>query len=168
MDARLDDDAGYVSTGHLPSPEDVQRLVRDAYDRFKSNDEGENSQVYPALARVPRDLFGICVVGTNGNVFAVGETDHEFSIMSVSKPFIFALICQLIGHEEARAKLGANATGYAFNSVAGIERMPDGRTNPMAMPARSPPRVSCRARLWPTNGRLSTTVCRPLPGASFR
>jgi glutaminase len=131
MDARLDEDTGYISTGHLPSPEQVQKLVRDAYDRFKSDTEGENSQVYPALARVSRDLFGICVVGTSGNVYAEGATDHEFSIMSVSKPFIFALICQEIGHEQAREKLGANATGFAFNSVAGIERTPDGRTNPM-------------------------------------
>jgi len=61
----------------------------------------------------------------------MGETDHEFSIMSVSKPFLFALVCQLLGAEDARAKLGANATGFAFNSVAGIERIPDGRTNPM-------------------------------------
>ena len=85
----------------------------------------------PALARVSTDLFGICVCGTSGNLYSVGETEHEFSIMSVSKPFIFALICQEIGHEEARAKLGANATGFAFNSVAGIERTADGRTNPM-------------------------------------
>ena len=128
---QLEEDTGYVSTGRLPSPDQIEKLVRDAHARFKSHDEGENSQVYPALARVPRDLFGICVVGTGGNVYSVGETEHEFSIMSVSKPFIFALICQEIGHEEARAKLGANATGFAFNSVAGIERMPDGRTNPM-------------------------------------
>lgn len=121
----------FISTGTLPTPERITALVSEAYQRFKSNTEGENSQVYPALARVPRDLFGICVVGTSGNVYSVGETEHEFSIMSVSKPFIFALICQEIGHEEARAKLGANATGFPFNSVAGIERMPDGRTNPM-------------------------------------
>jgi glutaminase len=80
---------------------------------------------------VDRNLFGVCVVGVNGNVIAAGDTDYEFSIMSVSKPFIFALICQQIGHEQARAKLGANATGFAFNSVAGIERTADGRTNPM-------------------------------------
>lgn len=120
-----------VSTGHLPSPELVEKLVRGAYDEFKGDKEGQNSQVYPALARVSPDLFGICVVGTSGNVYSAGDVDHEFSIMSVSKPFIFALICQQIGHEEARAKLGANATGFAFNSVAGIERTPDGRTNPM-------------------------------------
>ena len=121
----------YVSTGHLPSPERVQELVAEAYERFKSNTEGENSQVYPALARVPRDLFGICVVGTPGNVFAAGDTEHEFSIMSVSKPFLFALVCQEMGAEQAREKLGANATGLAFNSLAAVERSPDGRTNPM-------------------------------------
>jgi len=122
---------GYVSTGHLPTPEIVRSLVDDAYERFRSDTNGENSQVYPALARIPSDLFGICVVGTNGQVYGVGETEHEFAIMSVSKPFVFALVCQLMGAEEARAALGANATGYAFNSVAGIERTADGRTNPM-------------------------------------
>jgi glutaminase len=121
----------YVSTGHLPPADLVKALVTDAHERFQNNAEGENSQVYPALASVPSTLFGICVVGTNGVVYAVGDTDHEFSIMSVSKPFLFALICELIGAEDARAKLGANATGFAFNSIAGIERTLDGRTNPM-------------------------------------
>jgi glutaminase len=121
----------YVSTGHLPSPELVKELVSEAYKRFKSNTEGRNSDVYPALARVPSDLFGVCVVGTSGNVYAVGDTDHEFSIMSVSKPFVFALVCQEMGAEQAREKLGANATGLAFNSLAAVERSPDGRTNPM-------------------------------------
>ena len=121
----------YVSTGHLPDQEAVRNLVAEAHERFKSNSEGENSQVYPALARVPSDLFGICVVGTNGNVFAVGDADYEFTIMSVSKPFIFALVCQELGVEEVRQRIGVNATGRAFNSLEGIERGPGGQTNPM-------------------------------------
>jgi glutaminase len=124
-------DNPYVSTGHLPPAEEIVRLVDEVHARYKSNTDGKNSQVYPALAEVPSELFGICVVGTNGEVYSVGEAEHEFSIMSVSKPFVFALVCQAIGAEEAREKLGANATGYAFNSVAGIERSPNGRTNPM-------------------------------------
>jgi glutaminase len=51
--------------------------------------------------------------------------------MSVSKPFVFALVCREIGVEAAREKLGVNATGRAFNSLEGIERSADGRTNPM-------------------------------------
>ena len=51
--------------------------------------------------------------------------------MSVSKPFVFALVCEAIGAEQAREKLGVNATGLPFNSLAAVERSADGRTNPM-------------------------------------
>jgi glutaminase len=124
-------DYPYVSTGHLPPAEEVVRLVNEVHERYKSNADGRNSQVYPALAEVPRELFGVCVVGTNGEVYAVGDAEHEFSIMSVSKPFVFALVCQAIGADQARQKLGANATGLPFNSLSAVERSRDGRTNPM-------------------------------------
>ena len=121
----------YVSTGCLPPPDRVTTLVAEAHERFKSNAEGKNSTVYPALERVPSNLFGVCVAGTSGNVYAVGDAEYEFTIMSVSKPFVFALVCQELGVEDVRQKIGVNATGLAFNSLAGIERDPDGRTNPM-------------------------------------
>jgi glutaminase len=121
----------YVSTGHLPSPDMIRDLVAEAHDRFKSNSEGSNSQVYPALAKVSSKLFGVCVIATNGNMYAVGDAEYDFSIMSVSKPFIFALVCQSLGPEQARERLGVNATGLPFNSLAAIERSADGRTNPM-------------------------------------
>ncbi len=124
-------DTPFVSTGDLPTPEMVTALVAEAHARFKSNADGENSQVYPALARVPSNLFGVCVAGVSGKVYAAGDTDYQFSIMSVSKPFVFALVCQQIGAERAREKLGVNATGLPFNSLAAVERSTDGRTNPM-------------------------------------
>ena len=77
------------------------------HERLKSNTDGQNSQVYPALASVPSDLFGICVVGTSGNVYAVGDSDYEFTIMSVSKPFIFALVCEAIGAGSRSARKSA-------------------------------------------------------------
>ena len=124
-------DDSYVSTGHLPREDRVRSLVAEAHERFRSDTEGENSQVYPALARVPSGLFGVCVVGTSGNVYPAGDAGHEFTIMSVSKPFVFALVCQAVGVEAVRQKVGVNATGRAFNSLEAIERGPGGRTNPM-------------------------------------
>jgi glutaminase len=124
-------DTVYVSTGRLPRPEVVQALVTEAHERFQSSNEGENSPVYPALAAMPSDLFGICVAGTNGNHYAAGDADYEFSVMSVSKPFVFAMVCELLGPEEVRAKLGVNSTGLPFNSLAAVEQSMDGRTNPM-------------------------------------
>jgi hypothetical protein len=114
----------YISAGHLPAPEMVQSLAQDTHRRSKSNSDGKNSQAYPALARVPSELFGVCVVGTSGRIYGAGDVDSEFSIMSVSKPFLFALICETIGPEEARAKFGANATGLPFNSLAKIAANP--------------------------------------------
>jgi glutaminase len=121
----------HVSTGRLPSPEQVTAMVARAHAQYKSNTDGQNSQVYPALARVPGDLFGLCVVGTSGNVYAVGDADYEFAIMSVSKPFVFALVCEILGADEVREKIGVNATGLPFNSLAAVEGSANGRTNPM-------------------------------------
>jgi len=124
----------FVSTGHLPKPEAVGQLVEEAYQRFKSNSDGKNADAYPALERLPGDLFGICVVGTDGRTFGTGDFEHEFSIMSVSKPFVFALVCQQLGAEELRDKVGANATGLPFNSLSAVENSTTGRTNPMVNP----------------------------------
>ncbi len=120
-----------VSTGHLPATERVRALVAEAHERFKSIDEGKNADYIPALAKVPSDLFGVCIAGTSGIAFAAGDAEYEFSIQSASKPFVFALICQILGEDEAREKLGVNSTGLPFNSVVGIERSSDGTTNPM-------------------------------------
>ena len=90
-----------------------------------------------SILRWPRlhpDLFGLCVVGVNGAAYASGESDHLFSIMSVSKPFVFALVCEVLGPEAARRRVGVNATGLPFNSLEAIERSGDGRTNPMVNP----------------------------------
>lgn len=121
----------FVSTGQLPPPERVQELVEEAHRRYAAHGEGANSTIYPALERVPSDLFGICVVGVTGRIHATGDVDHPFTIMSVSKPLVFALVCNLLGPEELRAKIGVNATGLPFNSLAAIERHPRGLTNPM-------------------------------------
>ena len=37
--------------------------------------------------------------------------------MSVSKPFVFALVCQALGPEQCASTVGVNATGSAFNAL---------------------------------------------------
>jgi len=121
----------YVSTGHLPSPRQVQDAVDEAYRMYRSENSGKTSAIYPALARVPGHLFGICVAGISGRIYRAGDTRHEFAIMSVAKPFVFALVCEIFGAERVRQELGVNATGLPFDSLAPVERSEDGRSNPM-------------------------------------
>ncbi|WP_431282296.1 glutaminase A [Humitalea sp. 24SJ18S-53] len=120
-----------VSTGRLPPAELVGGLVAEAHARYRGNDDGTVADYIPALASVKRDLFGVCVVGVNGGVVAVGDTDHAFSIQSISKPFVFALVCQALGGGQARQKIGVNGTGLPFNSVMAIELNADRTMNPM-------------------------------------
>ena len=125
---------GFVSTGHLPAAETVAALVGEAHARFRSNTDGAVSTVYPTLARAPADGFGLSVVGTNGAAHVAGDWDVPFTIMSVSKPFVFALVCDILGPDAARKAIGVNATGLPFNALAAIERDTEGRTNPMVNP----------------------------------
>lgn len=122
---------GFVSTGMLPSAEVVSQALFVVHARHATNVEGTVSSVYPALARVAPDQFGLSLIGPGGAAFEVGDALVPFTIMSVSKPFVFALVCQEIGPAAARAAIGVNATGLPFNSLSAVERMPHGRTNPM-------------------------------------
>jgi glutaminase len=120
-----------VSTGTLPPPEAVTRLVAEAHARYRDLDDGTVADYIPALGRADPALFGVCAVGINGGVFSAGDVEHPFSIQSVSKPFVFALACDALGAEEVRRKVGVNATGLPFNSVMAVELNADRTMNPM-------------------------------------
>ena len=130
MDA-VTPDSHRVSTGRLPEPEEVRRLIEAAHAQVAEVADGEVSDVYPALARVSPDLFGVCVVGVTGASFGVGDEGHAFALMSVAKPFVLALVAERAGFDAVRELVGVNATGAAFNSIAAVDASPDGRTNPM-------------------------------------
>ena len=121
----------WVSTGTLPSDLEVQTIVSTGYERFRGLDEGRVADYIPALAKASPDAFGVCVVGVHGRVFAIGDAEQEFTIQSISKLFVFALVCDTIGPVQARSKLGVNSTGLPFNSVMGVELNEDRTMNPM-------------------------------------
>jgi len=124
-------DATYVSTGTLPRLDEVRALIAEAYERFREESDGKVADYIPALAEADPALFGICVTSTRGDFVAVGDADRAFSIQSVSKPFVFALVCDTLGPAQAAALLGVDATGLPFNSVMSVELRPDHTSNPM-------------------------------------
>jgi glutaminase len=120
-----------VSTGSLPTPAQVDALVSEAHARYREDATGATSKVYPALERAAPELFGLCVISTSGSVHAAGDSERRFTIMSVAKPFVFALVCDLLGPDEVWQRIGVNSTGLPFDSLEAVERSSDGRTNPM-------------------------------------
>jgi glutaminase len=128
------EEPGYVSTGRLPPEQDVAALVDEAHRRYRDVGLGSVSDVYSALVRVSPELYGVCVASVDGRVHAAGDAEVAFTIMSVAKPFTFALVCDALGPDEIQRRVGVNATGLPFNSVEALEIDEDGRTNPMVNP----------------------------------
>jgi glutaminase len=121
----------YTSTGRLPDAAGIQASVNEAYLAYRSVGRGDVATVYPALTAAPSGLFGICVAASSGALFSAGDVTRAFTIMSIAKPFVFALICDRLGTRHARRRLGVNATGRPFDSVAAVESADRGATNPM-------------------------------------
>jgi glutaminase len=120
-----------VSTGHLPDAGSVAALVTEGYERYRHTTDGEVANYIPALAAADRAWFGVAICGVDGRLVTAGDADRLFSIQSISKPFVFALVCQALGGGRARASIGVNATGLPFNSVMAIELNQHRTMNPM-------------------------------------
>jgi glutaminase len=121
----------HVSTGDLPTADVVWSLMEEAYERYRTVGDGAVADYIPALACASPDWFGICVAGAAGATRGIGDHDRPFSIQSVSKPFVFALVCDAIGPDAARTTLGVNNTGLPFDSVMAIELNGGRPMNPM-------------------------------------
>jgi glutaminase len=120
-----------ISTGELPRMEEIRDVVTEAYERYRTNGDGSVADYIPVLAGASPDLFGIAVVGARGRSFEIGDVDTAFSIQSVSKPFVFALVCEAVGYGEARRHLGVNSTGLPFDSLMAVELNTDRTMNPL-------------------------------------
>ena len=125
------DDGVFVSTGQLPRPEAVRHHLEAAYERHRSVDDGKVADYIPALAQASPLAFGACIAGVAGQTISVGDATTPFSIQSVSKPFVFALVCEAIGPRRAGELLGTNATGLPFDSVMAVELNRSRTMNPL-------------------------------------
>jgi glutaminase len=114
-----------------PRREQVQAIVTEAYNKFKSETRGKNADYIPELAKVDSKLFGIAVVSTDNQNVAVGDTKTAFSIQSIAKVFSLALAMEEQGPDKVLAKIGSEPTGRAFNSPVAVVDMPTHTGNPL-------------------------------------
>ncbi len=120
-----------VSTGTLPDVERVHALIDDAYHRYRDLDEGAVADYIPSLGSADPALFGLSVCGVGGQTTSVGDSAYRFSIQSISKVFVFALVCHELGHSEMSRRVGVNNTGLPFNSVMALELTDGDPRNPL-------------------------------------
>ncbi|MDM7830077.1 glutaminase A [Cellulomonas edaphi] len=131
MNLDVDDVDQAVSTGLLPGWDRVDEHVAAAYERSRENHDGVVADYIPALAAVDPALFGVSVIEVDGGTHVAGDADVAFSVQSISKAFVYALVCEELGHDAVRERVGVNNTGLAFNSVVAIELNDGHPMNPM-------------------------------------
>jgi glutaminase len=114
-----------------PRKEQVQAIMQEAYDKYKSDTRGKNADYIPVLAKVDSKLFGIAIVTTDNQVSTVGDVKTPFSIQSISKVYSLALAMEELGADKVFEKIGSEPTGRAFNSPIAVVDMPTHTGNPL-------------------------------------
>lgn len=107
-----------------PRREQVEAVVKEAYEKFKGDTSGKNADYIPYLAQVDSKMFGIAIVTTDNQVLTMGDVDYSFSIQSISKVFTLALAMDELGADAVFNKIGSEPTGRAFNSPIAVVDMP--------------------------------------------
>jgi glutaminase len=123
--------AAMSTSATQPAAADLQRVVNEAYEKFKGDTTGKNADYIPYLASVPSNLFAVVIVTADGQVYSAGDIDYAFSIQSCSKVFTMAQVMQESGEETVFKKIGVEPTGQAFNSVTALGMFGNKAVNPL-------------------------------------
>ncbi len=113
-----------------PNRERVEAIVREAYDKYRSDTSGKNADYIPYLAQVDSRLFGVAIVTTDNQVVELGDVKYSFSIQSISKVYTMALAMEGLGYDKVFERIGSEPTGRPFNSVPAVVDMPTHTGNP--------------------------------------
>ncbi len=113
-----------------PTRQQVEAIVKEAYEKFRGDTGGKNADYIPYLAQVDSKMFGIAVVTTDNQVVSIGDVKYSFSIQSISKVFTLALAMNELGADTVFQKIGSEPTGRAFNSPIAVVDMPTHTGNP--------------------------------------
>ena len=107
-----------------------EALIADLHRRYLAVDDGAPAAYIPELATVEPDQFAISAMTVDGEQIGAGDTDHEFTIQSISKLLLYGLAIETHGRDGVLDRVGVAPTGAAFNAI-NLETDPPRAPNPM-------------------------------------
>lgn len=99
-------------------------------DAVREHSDGEVHAVPSALADADTDQLGVALCTSEGQIFAAGDAEHEVTIQSVAKPFVYALLLDRFGVEQVMRRVDVEPSGEAFD-VLSVEPETKRPRNPM-------------------------------------
>ncbi|MFO1442074.1 glutaminase [Bacillus sp. Bva_UNVM-123] len=100
------------------------------YKKFTTS--GATASYIPALQKADPNALGICLISSDGTVLKSGDTEHSFTLQSISKVISFIYACTTRSINNVLEYVDVEPTGDAFNSIFRLELSHPGRPfNPM-------------------------------------
>ncbi len=96
---------------------ELQSAIEDVHAKYRSLADGEVATYIPELGKANPADFGIAAATVDGRMFEAGDCDRPFTIQSISKPFMFGMAIDELGHDRVRQHVGVEPSGDAFNSI---------------------------------------------------
>ncbi|MBD5702781.1 glutaminase A [Citrobacter freundii] len=121
----------FSATSFAQTTPDYAKLIEQAHQKYKSNNDGKVADYIPALATYSPKNFAITIATVDGKIYQVGDVNKPFPMESLSKVFTMALAMEQHGPQVVLDKLGANATGMPFNSGLAVELTKGAPENPL-------------------------------------
>ncbi len=109
---------------------EILSSLQQLYDKYKDLHDGKVASYIPELAKADPNLFSICVATVDGQVYEVGDSEHLFTIQSISKVFVYGMVLEDRGRDYLLGRVGVEPTGDAFNSIV-LDEVSKRPYNPM-------------------------------------
>jgi glutaminase len=109
----------------------LEETIGELYSKYLPCMEGHTADYIPELAKADINQFAIAIVMVDGKIYKIGDSNKNFTLQSVSKPFVYGLALETHGREHMLSKVGVEPTGDAFNSIIELEKQSHRPYNPM-------------------------------------
>ncbi|MGJ4802900.1 glutaminase [Luteimonas sp. SDU82] len=96
----------------------IPDYLADVLDAVRGIEDGAPADYIDMLARADVSRLAVALATVDGEVYAVGDHDVEFSIQSISKPFAYALAIEDNGLDRVLERVGVEPSGNAFNELS--------------------------------------------------
>jgi glutaminase len=105
----------------------IDRIANDIKPQLR---QGHVATYIDALARIPKNRFGMAVRTLDGQEFATGDGAVPFSIQSISKLFTLTMAMNFLG-DRLWKRVGREPSGNPFNSLVQLEHEAGIPRNPL-------------------------------------
>ncbi len=94
-----------------PIPARLERML----EEVRPNTDGEVANYIQQLREADPEKLAIAMCTVDGNRYSAGDDEHEFSIQSISKPFVYGMALEQLGPDEVASVVGVEPSGEAFH-----------------------------------------------------